>query len=69
MPHGVQSPRTYPYLRDELEAFKKALEGWLGKAISDEDLDRAIDVYNTNRRLLRQVYQMRQGPNPPITGA
>jgi len=68
MPHGVQSPRAYPYLRGELEDFKKSLEEWAGKTITNEDLDRAIEVYNTNRRLTRQIYELRKRDNPPITG-
>jgi len=68
MPHGVQTPRAYPYLRGELEDFKKSLEEWTGRTITNDDLDRAIEVYNTNRRLMRQVYELRKRNNPPITG-
>ena len=68
MPHGVQTPRAYPYLQGELEEFKKSLEEWTGKTITDEDLDRATEVYNTNRRLMRQIYELRRRDNPPITG-
>jgi benzoyl-CoA reductase subunit C len=67
MPHHVQSPRATPYLREELETFKKAVEEWTGKTITDEDLDRGIEICNENRRLMRQVYEMRKG-EPPITG-
>ena len=68
MPHGVQSPRAYPYLRGELADFKKSLEKWTGKTITNEDLDRAIKVYNTNRRLMKQVYEYRKKSDPPLTG-
>jgi len=68
MPHGVQTPRAYPYLRGEIEDFKKSLEEWTGKTITNEDLDRAIEVYNTNRRLTRQIYELRKRDKPPITG-
>ncbi len=69
MPHHVQSPRALPYLTGELEVFKKAVEEWTGKSISNEDLDSAIEVYNENRRLLHEVYKLRQSDNPLLTGA
>ena len=67
-PHGVQSPRAYPYLREELALFKKSLEQWIGREISDEDLDRGIDIVDENRRLMREVYELRKADNPPLTG-
>lgn len=68
MPHHVQSPRAKPYLAGELAEFKSSLEGWIGKTITDKDLDEAIDVYNTHRGLMRQVYELRRAENPPLTG-
>lgn len=68
MPHGVQSARAYPYLRGELEDFKKSLEEWTGKTITNEKLDKATEVHNTNRRLMRQIYELRKKDRPPITG-
>jgi len=69
MPNAVRSPRAKPFLRGELAEFKKSVEEWLGKAITDKDLDQAIEVYNTNRYLMKQVYELRKLDNPPITGA
>lgn len=68
MPHKVQSPRALPYLRAELETFKKAVEEWTGKTIRDEDLDRGIEMMNRNRRLMREIYELRKQPDPPMTG-
>jgi benzoyl-CoA reductase subunit C len=68
MPHHIQSPRATPFLRDELETFKKAVEEWTGKTITDEDLDRGIEICNESRRLLRQVYEMRKKDQLPISG-
>ena len=68
MPHHVQSPRAKPYLAGELAEFKNSLEDWIGKSITNSDLDQAIDVYNTNRRLMRQMYELRRSDNPPLTG-
>jgi benzoyl-CoA reductase subunit C len=68
MPHHVQSPRALPYLTGELVDFKRAVEGWTGKTISDENLDRSIEVYNENRRLMRDIYDLRRAEDPPMTG-
>jgi benzoyl-CoA reductase subunit C len=68
MPHGIQSPRAYPYLKGELEAFQRSIEEWTGTEITDDDLKRSIEVYNTSRRLLRDVYELRKGASPALTG-
>jgi benzoyl-CoA reductase subunit C len=67
-PHGVQSPRATPYLAGEIAAFRSSVEKWSGRTISDDDVRGAIDVYNENRRFLRQVYELRRGSPPPMTG-
>ena len=67
-PMHVQSPRAIPYLTEELKQFKKAVEEWTGKQITEEDLKRGIKIMNTNRHLLQQVYELRKKPNPPLTG-
>lgn len=68
MPNHVQSPRALPYLRAELETFKKAVEEWTGKTITDEDLDRGIEIMNRHRRLLREAYDTRKAADPPMSG-
>jgi benzoyl-CoA reductase subunit C len=68
MPSAVRSPHSKPFLTGELADFKKAIEEWVGKPITDKDLDRGIDIMNTNRRLLKQIYELRKKENPPITG-
>lgn len=67
-PMHVQSPQAVPYLIEELKEFKKAVEEWTGKEITDKDLKRGIEIMNNNRRLLQQVYELRKKPNPPLTG-
>ena len=68
MPHHVQSPHATPFLTKELEVFKESLETWLGKTIDDEAIYNAIDVYNRNRQLMWNVYELRKGDSPPLTG-
>lgn len=67
-PMKVQSPRAVPYLAGELVKFKKAVEDWTGRQITDKALDEAINVYNDNRRLLTQVYEARKSDPPAISG-
>jgi len=67
-PMHIQSPQAIPYLIEELKEFKKAVEEWTGKDITEEDLKQGIEIMNTNRQLLQQVYELRKQPNPPLTG-
>ena len=69
VPDYVDGHTSKDVMCSELNVFKKALEKWTGKPIMDNDLDRAIEVYNTNRRLMRQVYELRRADNPVILGS
>ncbi|MBE0481135.1 MAG: 2-hydroxyacyl-CoA dehydratase [Dehalococcoidia bacterium] len=68
-PCHVQSPRAKPCLTGELAGFQSALEEFLRKKISRDDLDNAIELYNKNRSMMKQVYEFRKQDNPPITGS
>jgi len=68
MPNHVKSKRATPFLQGELEKFKGAVEEWTGTTITEERLNDGIDLMDTNRRLQRQIYEMRQVNDPPITG-
>ncbi|MFC2010018.1 2-hydroxyacyl-CoA dehydratase [Chloroflexota bacterium] len=69
VPAYVDNPGASTMLRAELSAFKRNLEKWTGKPITEEALDHAIEVYNTSRNLMKQVYELRRAGNPPISGA
>lgn len=69
VPQRADNPAAQRFLAAELEEFKKALEEYVGKPISREALERAIEVYNTNRRLLSQLYELRKSDSPPVSGA
>jgi benzoyl-CoA reductase subunit C len=64
--HQVLNPQADPAA--ELSEFKKSIEDWTGKAITDTDLDRGIEILNEHRRLLDQVFETRKKDNPPLTG-
>src|SRR3972149_7655032 len=65
-PHGAQSAHATPYLAGEIAAFRRSIEAWTGREISDESLAGAIGGYNENRRLLREVYELRKASPPPL---
>jgi len=56
-------------MRSELQVLKARFEEWFGKEITDDALDHAIDIYNTNRRLLRRIFELRRTFNAPIPGS
>jgi len=69
MPINVVQPQSsLPFLRKELEIFKGALENWIGKPISDEDLRRGIEIVNRDRQFMKQVYDLRKRKDPGLTG-
>jgi benzoyl-CoA reductase subunit C len=68
IPEHFYNPHARGALIDELRDFKQHFEKWLGRPITDADLDRTIEVYNTNIQLQHQIYETRKGPNPLITG-
>lgn len=68
MPPHVQTRHIQDCLVEELTEFKRSLEEWVGQPISQQALDKAIEVYNTNRRLMREVYELRKSESPPISG-
>jgi benzoyl-CoA reductase subunit C len=57
------------WYRQELENLKEALEGHFGVEIRDERLWESIILHNETRRLQRELYDLRKGEQPPITGA
>lgn len=68
VPAQVQSPHSQPVLVQWLGMFKRSLEEWTGKAISDEDLRRGISIMNTDRSLMKQVYELRRSDPPLVSG-
>jgi benzoyl-CoA reductase subunit C len=68
MPNKVQTEHAYSYYSGELVKFKQSLQEWTGRTISDKALQDAAELYNENRRLLHEVYDLRKQPDPPVTG-
>lgn len=68
MPNKVQTEHARPYYSAELVKFKKSLEKWTGRPITDEVLRETAELYNENRRLMHEVYDLRKGSDPKVTG-
>jgi len=68
MPALADNAYLRPWVATELSEFKESLEGWMGKSISPSDLEDAIELYNTGRRLLMRLYETRQAEAPPVSG-
>jgi predicted CoA-substrate-specific enzyme activase len=61
-----QSARTF--FREEILHFRKDLENWTGRAISDEQIREEIRRYNRIRRRVRDISALRKRNNPPLSG-
>ncbi len=67
-PGGYSVKHAQEYLRGEIEHFKKSLEGWTGKTITNEAIDQAIKLYNQSRRLMTKLSEFRKNDPPPVSG-
>jgi benzoyl-CoA reductase subunit C len=59
---------SFEFFGAELNTFRKSLEKFSGKAITDEDLAQAIRIYNENRDKVRALYEFRKADLPLISG-
>ncbi len=60
VPQNFTSAVGGTYYVQELRELAEGLEGISGTKITDEALNRSIDLYNKNRRLVNDVYNVRQ---------
>jgi benzoyl-CoA reductase subunit C len=59
-PHNVRSAYALDYLRGEYARIASIVEEVAGRRITDEALRASIEVFNENRRLLRELYRMKR---------
>ncbi len=64
-----RSERGYRFYLKELNRFKENIERLFDVTISDEALREAISLYNRTRELLKSLYELRKGDNPPLFGS
>jgi benzoyl-CoA reductase subunit C len=68
LPHVADDP-SIEFTVDLLRIFLGTLEKLTGKAISNEALADAVMVHNENRRVMRQLYELRKEAAPRISGS
>lgn len=60
LPQNANSAYARQYLRDEYARLQREIEAVTGTQISDDDLRASIEIFNLNRRLIRQLYQIKR---------
>ncbi len=65
---SVVKEHAFAFFSAELETFRKSLQTFLGKEITDEALGRAIALHNENRKKARAIYDFRKSDPPLISG-
>jgi len=68
LPKKTEAPQV-EWFKDELADLRKDMQDRLGVEITDAKLQDAIRLHNQTRRLLREMYELRKGTSPPLTGA
>lgn len=64
IPHSTtRSSRVFA--KEELRTFQRSLERFTGKEVLPERVREAIRLYNQNRSLVRELYELRK-PDPPL---
>lgn len=67
VPHTV-TPVTERFYTRELQMFKERIEAFAGRPIEEAALRASIDLYNRNRKLIGELYELRQTNPPLLTG-
>ena len=63
IPRQINRPSAKAWLGDEIRRLKKSLEVCTGTIIKEDSIWRSIQIYNENRKMLRELYEMgRQDP-------
>ena len=60
LPQNANSPHSVIYLRGEYDRLKRSIEEISGSAITDDALRNSIVVFNENRMLMRELYEIKK---------
>jgi benzoyl-CoA reductase subunit C len=61
-------PEALEYFRSQLDGFRKSLEAFTGKKLSNDKLATAIKSHNQQRALVRELYEVTKPSPPRISG-
>lgn len=67
VPHVTDGP-SLEFFKEILCTFIKSLEKFTGNKITNETLSQAVNAYNQNRQVMRQLYELRKSHPPLISG-
>ena len=67
-PHVIHTKHAGKIMVESFIEFKQFIEKFVKKPITEDDIERAIKVYNHTRRLLKRLWTFLRRDNPPITG-
>jgi len=68
-PHIIHTKHASGIMVKSYGEFKRFIEKLTKKPITDEDIERAIKVYNHTRRLLKRLWEFLRHDRSPITGS
>lgn len=68
IPHTI-TEAGLDWMKTEINSFKEQLEKTFHKEFSADALANSIQVFNENRRLLREIYKMRIAKEPKVSGS
>jgi len=71
--HFVNTPSvvkeaSFEFFEEELKTYKKSLEKFMGKPITEQDLANAIRLHNENRQKARALYNFKKSDPPMMSG-
>jgi benzoyl-CoA reductase subunit C len=67
LPHVADDP-SIEFTKEILKIFVKSLEKFTGKTITNEAITEAVKAHNHNRKLMRDLYELRKSNPPLISG-
>jgi len=68
VPHQL-TPWAKDFFKRELGFFREKLEQFTGQQVTTGALNETIGLYNKNRSLVRQIYELRKAAPPPVEGS
>ncbi len=60
LPQNPNSSGSVEYLRHEYDRMRRVVEDVVGHEVTDDDIRASIEVFNENRRLLRELYDIKR---------
>jgi benzoyl-CoA reductase subunit C len=60
LPQNPNSAGSIDYLRHEYDRMRRVVEEVAGREVTDDDLRSSVAVFNENRRLIREIYDIKR---------